>query len=547
MRSSGIRFYCISLLRRICFIFLFICAFFTCFCKQFQHGQLLNKPDNLILKNPDSALFSIQELSKKYALTGDNHALAICYQQMGKILYAQGAYPQALNFYYKADKLFRKLNDRLFLAQNLNNIGQTYNSVRLKEPPLPVFDEALHIFKELNNTSGIAQTYHLVGQFYEKRHAYDTALLYQQRALNTYQKIADSNGIAAVYANMGAAYEHKRLYDKAFHYLNSALILNKMTGNISVEVGILNNIGDTYRKTGKLKEALATTMQAKQMAVRSKNKRQQFSTSDDLAETYKLMGNTDSAYFYSQAANELYHQVFQEESGRQINLLHTLYEVERKDSEINSLKLDKQLTLITTGAIVVILLLLIMLGYTINSRQRLIARNDKTIFETQRNYMEVELKNRQLQEEKLNEELNVKSKELTSHTLHIIQKNQLLEELKRNLTAIIRNDKRDQRKELKQVVTLINVNHNQDKNWNDFRVVFENVHNSFFTNLKKHAENLTPADLRLLALLKMNLDSADIATMIGISQDSLRTSKYRLRQKLQIPEGEQLHSFIQQF
>jgi hypothetical protein len=34
--------------------------------------------------------------------------------------------------------------------------------------------------------------------------------------------------------------------------------------------------------------------------------------------------------------------------------------------------------------------------------------------------------------------------------------------------------------------------------------------------------------------------------MIGISQDSLRTSKYRLRQKLQLPEGETLLGFVQQ-
>ncbi len=53
------------------------------------------------------------------------------------------------------------------------------------------------------------------------------------------------------------------------------------------------------------------------------------------------------------------------------------------------------------------------------------------------------------------------------------------------------------------------------------------------------------ADMRLLALLKMNLGSADISTMLGISQDSLRIARYRLRKKLNLDEGESLIGFLQ--
>ncbi|HLT86138.1 MAG TPA: hypothetical protein VKZ57_01035, partial [Sphingobacterium sp.] len=147
--------------------------------------------------------------------------------------------------------------------------------------------------------------------------------------------------------------------------------------------------------------------------------------------------------------------------------------------------------------------------------------------------------------ENLRNELELKSKELTSHTLHLIQKNQLLEELKEKLGEIVNNDKRDQRKELKQLLNLLQLNHNQDKNWEDFRVVFERVHEHFFEGLMAHCSKLSSADLRLAALLKMNLRSADIATMLGISQDSLRIARYRLRKKLDLPEGESLSTFIQ--
>lgn len=111
---------------------------------------------------------------------------------------------------------------------------------------------------------------------------------------------------------------------------------------------------------------------------------------------------------------------------------------------------------------------------------------------------------------------------------------------------MIRDDKRDQRKELKQVISLITFNSNQEKNWDDFRIVFERVHENFFERLKKHGSALTSSELRLVALLKMNLSSPDIATMLGISQDSLRISRYRLRKKLNMEEGENLSAFLQQ-
>jgi hypothetical protein len=187
-----------------------------------------------------------------------------------------------------------------------------------------------------------------------------------------------------------------------------------------------------------------------------------------------------------------------------------------------------------------------LLGLSFYSKQQLKNRDEKVILETQKGYMQIELENKRLQEKSLNEELEIKSKELTTHTLHIIQKNQQLENLKSQLNTIIKNGKRDQRTAIKEVIDMLDLSNNQDKSWNDFRIIFEKVHLNFFDNLNKHAGNLTAADLRLVALLKMNLGSADIATMIGISQDSLRTSKYRLRQKLLIPDGGTLMNFIQQ-
>jgi hypothetical protein len=43
----------------------------------------------------------------------------------------------------------------------------------------------------------------------------------------------------------------------------------------------------------------------------------------------------------------------------------------------------------------------------------------------------------------------------------------------------------------------------------------------------------------------MNIDSSDIATLLGISSDSLRVTRYRLRKKLNLEKGENLSAYIQ--
>ena len=201
---------------------------------------------------------------------------------------------------------------------------------------------------------------------------------------------------------------------------------------------------------------------------------------------------------------------------------------------------------------IIVVVLLAVLAAVIISRQRLKIRNerltseqDRQIYFTQRELMQAELQNRQLQEEKLIQELEVRRKGLTSSTLHVIQKNQLLENLRDRLSIMVKDDKRDQKKQLQQLIQQINLNFNHDQYWNEFRETFGQVHQQFFDNLKSHCEELTGNDLRLLSLIKLNLASGDIATLLGISQDSLRVSRYRLKKKLSLNNGESLTVFVQ--
>lgn len=483
-------------------------------------------------KNDPGAVFvKIKQRLNKALKENDQLTAAESYGKIGELFYYQAVYSRALDHFFKADKLFKAENAQLSIALNLNKIGETYYHGRQYNAATKIFQQSLAIFKQLGNQQGIAQTYGLIGQTYEKTNGYVQAVKYQQLALDEYAKANDKSGLAKIYENLGSLHEDKLQLDSALKYFTLALSLNKANTNRMAQIEVINNLGDVYRKSGRYRESLGYTHQAASLAIQLKDQYQLGSAYRDLSKAFNLLNRNDSAYHYSEASRNIFLQIYTRDNEKQIALLQTLFEVEQKDNAITRFENEKIISRVIAIAAGVIVVLAGLLAFSIISRQRLKIKNEQKLHEQNQH--------------SLKGELELKSKELTSHTLHLIQKNQLLEDLKNKLNVIVKDDKRDQRKELKQLLNLISINHNQDKNWEDFRSVFEQVHEHFFDSVKKHSAALTSSDMRLLALLKMNLSSADISTMLGISPDSLRISRYRLRKKLNLPEGENLGTFIQ--
>lgn len=71
-----------------------------------------------------------------------------------------------------------------------------------------------------------------------------------------------------------------------------------------------------------------------------------------------------------------------------------------------------------------------------------------------------------------------------------------------------------------------------DDDWVEFRQRFERVHPGFFGQLHDRFAHLSPAEERLLALVKLGVDTRQMSRMLGISPESIRKTRYRLRRKL---------------
>lgn len=72
-----------------------------------------------------------------------------------------------------------------------------------------------------------------------------------------------------------------------------------------------------------------------------------------------------------------------------------------------------------------------------------------------------------------------------------------------------------------------------EADWQQFKHLFEQVHPGFFVTLHDRFADLTPAEIRLLALLKLAIPTKEMAFMLGVTGETIRKSRYRLRRKLE--------------
>jgi DNA-binding NarL/FixJ family response regulator len=71
-----------------------------------------------------------------------------------------------------------------------------------------------------------------------------------------------------------------------------------------------------------------------------------------------------------------------------------------------------------------------------------------------------------------------------------------------------------------------------DDEWDKFKLHFEQVHPSFFTDLRSAHPTLTKHELRLYAYFHINMSTKEIAALLNIAPASVRQAKARLNKKM---------------
>ena len=140
--------------------------------------------------------------------------------------------------------------------------------------------------------------------------------------------------------------------------------------------------------------------------------------------------------------------------------------------------------------------------------------------------------------ENLQLDIENKNRELGMATMNLVKRNELLNNIKDELSKSKSLD------EFKGVIKLINSSLNNTSDWKLFEEAFNNVDKDFMKKVKTLHQSITPNDLRLCAYLRLNLSSKEIAPLLNISHKSVEVKRYRLRKKMGLNHDESLSNYI---
>ncbi|MGB3590769.1 MAG: LuxR family transcriptional regulator [Nonlabens sp.] len=195
-------------------------------------------------------------------------------------------------------------------------------------------------------------------------------------------------------------------------------------------------------------------------------------------------------------------------------------------------------------AIISYIIILLLLTAAINLFYNRYYRRQKSIAlsKQQRDLELVNLSNQnevvKLRNEKLQDEIKYRNKELAISTMAMIKKNEALGEIN---TAV---KKMTQNVEVKQLLKLLNKNMSNKQEWVTFEEAFNNADKDFFKKIKERHPKLTTGDLRLCTYLRLNLSSKEIAPLLNISPRSVEIKRYRLRKKMELDKEISLTDYI---
>ena len=458
------------------------------------------------------------------------------YQESGLSKEAVEQYNQAINVLSSEDTLYIELN---------NKIGQLYFAIDNFDLAKGYFLKALQRAKELSFLSGQARSEGLLGTCYEKMKIYDEALKAQQNSLKLFQEINDRSGICIAYSNLGSVYEDLENLDSAQFYFENAYSYSTPT-NKTVTVDILNNLGDVHRKKGNYSRSLEYTKQGLELLDKDKDYDELKSAYKDMGKVYKLTGEFEKAYDNLLTSENYEELLFEELDANQIRNLQAIYEADRKAAEIELLKErnkvivgNLRLLLVGIGALASIFVVVFLLN-----RRRRKAEQQARDFEQRT--LKAELEKKAIEEKNLQQEIKLKTASLSKYSLHLAQKNKILLDISNSLKGINTNGEKGNRKnKIKEIIKEIDFNLQQENEWEEFVGLFEEIHPEFIKKLSTVSKDkLSSAELRLGVLLRLNLSSKEIASILRITSDSVRVARYRLRKKLPIAPKEDLVNFM---
>ena len=412
----------------------------------------------------------------------------IDYQVVGELLYKIREYEESVQFSLKALKIWefgqvQKDIQRMMWACNTTALG--FHRMQNYDSAFFYYNKAMLYADELKLDIWKGIISGNMGQIYFAQKKYDTALTLLQTDYNISKK--------------------DKLYDNAANSLQWAARTQLQLGNNEVA---LQYVREAFYLLGKIPNMnyLRNTYQA-------------------ATEVFKSLENYDSAFYYNTKYGALNDSLERVVALSGIAVSKARANDEKSRYRIQSLQKEKEKQVFQRNILIAAIILFGVVGFLVITKQRLKAK--------------LEVARAEQEKQRMQQEMVFAREQLNMFTENIVEKTNMIEKLEEQVRdKTVSNEQQMLITELGQQTILT------EDDWIKFKILFEKIYPTFFKQIKKTAPDITLAEMRMAALVLLQLTSKQTAAILGISVDSVHKTRQRLRQRLQLNSDINLDDYI---
>lgn len=485
--------------------------------------------------NYDSAR-QILETAESLAVKQNYEAsLSNIYNNLARITSNQGNHASAIEGYLKAAELFSKQNRQDALAIVYDNIGTLYYKLKNYQDAIQYYKLASEINIKENMISALQNNYNNLGNVYSRSDSLEKARYYYNLVIENACKESNEYDLAKGYLNLANLLNKEGMYTDAGRYYDSAVYYSEKN---NIAFGILVsklNMGNYYINLGDYNASLKTLREVQILLTKYNLPAMEANLYSWMSKAFKHIGVYDSALYYFELYEHLNDSISGKETKDKVLELEKKYQSERKAREIAELQKtviqEKARNKSFIIALVFVVVMTLFAGLLVLYRRRAAILREKLA--RQEN---IELKNT----------MELRNQELVSKALMVSNLNEQMERINNHLHQIKPTLSPDAADQLDVLVKELEITL-PDKAWHEFETRFDQVHQGFFNRLIAQFPDLSPSELKICSLLRLNMSTKDIALLTSRSIGTVDNIRSSIRKKLRLDAEANLTSFLLNF
>jgi tetratricopeptide (TPR) repeat protein len=488
------------------------------------------------------------------------------------IPYENNNYKKLLAQYFislKEDELSRDLAGK---AEDLNNIGNIFFTLKNYDKALTYYKMSQETYRKMDSPDAMNGQYFSLSKVFIEMHRYDSARTCLLKSIRYFKNSKNNlHNLGYAYYNTGELFNKQSQFKIAAKYYDSAIVNSQKTNNPPLFLSCLAGKSRIYHESRDYKKSVEFALEGVTVADHTGELAYALQFRHLLYLNYKNLDQPELAFKNLEAYYYLNDSLQSYKANKAYTDMASSYEAVAKQNENEILKQQNRNYLLAqrfyiTALILGILLITALILFARQLRRRLTFKNEIiqheqrikskliTTIDNEKIHKDQlitthqeELENVTIEKSQITDELERKNNDLLMATTYMIKTNEKLAEISTNFKNIASKIQKTSslNGEIYQAIEAIEKLSSKDT-WDNFRSKFVDVHPNFFRNLNERCPGLTQNEMKLAAMISMNLSSKDIAKITLQQHNSINVARYRLRKKLNMESDEQLIGFLLQ-